>query len=41
MSRWDAVRKAMHDEKVTGWLVHDFRGSNPILGRLLPPPAGT
>lgn len=40
MGRWDAVREAMREEKIAGWLVHDFRGSNPILARLLPPPAG-
>lgn len=40
MGRWDAVRSAMREEKVAGWLVHDFRGSNPMLARLLPVAGG-
>lgn len=36
-----SVQAFMADRRIDGWLVFDFRGSNPILGRLLPPPPGT
>jgi Xaa-Pro dipeptidase len=30
------IQARMREEGVGGWLVHDFRGSNPVLERLLP-----
>ncbi|MBX3358214.1 MAG: aminopeptidase P family protein [Phycisphaeraceae bacterium] len=31
-----AAQSLMRQERIDGWLVHDFRGSNPVLARLLP-----
>jgi Xaa-Pro aminopeptidase len=31
-----AVQAAMREARIDGWLVHDFRGSNQVLSRLLP-----
>jgi Xaa-Pro dipeptidase len=30
----DAVQRALRDEKLDGWLLYDFHGSNPIASRL-------
>jgi len=30
----EAVQQALREEKLDGWLLYDFRGSNPIAGRL-------
>lgn len=34
------VQEFMRDRRIDGWLVHDFRGSNAVLSRLLPHPEG-
>jgi Xaa-Pro dipeptidase len=31
----DAVQRALRDEKLDGWLLYDFHGSNPIASRLI------
>lgn len=35
MSKWHDVQNYMKQQGVGGWLVYDFRGSNPILAQLL------
>jgi Xaa-Pro dipeptidase len=32
----ELVQEALRRERIDGWLLHDFRGSNPILARLVP-----
>ncbi len=34
------AQRLMRDSRVDAWLVHDFRGSNPVLARLFPGPGG-
>lgn len=36
MKSLTAAQAFMRDQKIDGWLVYDFRGSNPVLGQLLP-----
>jgi len=36
MASITAAQAYMRDQKIDGWLVYDFRGSNPILPQLLP-----
>jgi Xaa-Pro aminopeptidase len=31
-----SVQAFMRDRRIDGWLLHDFRGNNPILARILP-----
>lgn len=33
---FSSVQAFMRESRIDGWLVHDFRGSNAILGRLMP-----
>lgn len=33
---YEAAQAFMRDRRIDGWLVHDFRGSNPVLAQLLP-----
>jgi Xaa-Pro dipeptidase len=33
---FDTVRAFMRERRIGGWLLHDFRGNNPVLARLLP-----
>lgn len=37
---FSAVQSFMREHRIDGWLVHDFRGSNPTLARLVPHPEG-
>jgi Xaa-Pro dipeptidase len=37
--RLDELQRYMADQRIGGWLVWDFRGSNNVLARLLPLPA--
>ena len=39
--RWTEIQAFMKDQRIDGWLVFDFRGSNQVLARLIPAPAGT
>jgi Xaa-Pro dipeptidase len=32
----DAIQSSMREQRIDGWLIHDFRGSSPILPRLVP-----
>jgi Xaa-Pro dipeptidase len=36
MADFTAAQTYMRDQKIDGWLVYDFRGSNPVLPQLLP-----
>ncbi len=36
MTSFAAAQAHMRAQKIDGWLVYDFRGSNPVLGQLLP-----
>ncbi|HMN41332.1 MAG TPA: M24 family metallopeptidase [Phycisphaerales bacterium] len=38
--RLDDLQTYMHDQRIGGWLIWDFRGSNSTLARLLPLPKG-
>lgn len=38
---FSAVQQYMRDERIDGWLVYDFRGSNAVFARLLPGPRHT
>src|SRR5690606_17754347 len=31
----DSLQAFMRDQRIDGWLIHDFRGNNPVLARLL------
>ena len=31
-----AVQAFMRERRIGGWLLHDFRGNNPVLARILP-----
>ena len=33
-----SIQAALREQHLSGWLVHDFRHSNPVLARLLPAP---
>lgn len=35
------IQKHMLARRIDGWLVHDFRGNNQVLGRILPPKPGS
>jgi Xaa-Pro dipeptidase len=35
-----AVQEFLRRQRIDAWLLHDFRGSNPILARLVPPESG-
>ncbi len=37
---WSDVQSFMQARALDAWIVHDFRGSNAVLARLLPPPPG-
>src|SRR5690606_6780114 len=34
--RFQSVQAYMREQRIDGWLLHDFRGSNAVLARLLP-----
>jgi Xaa-Pro dipeptidase len=40
MPNLDAARRTMAGQRIDAWLVYDFRGSNQVLSRLLPPAGG-
>ena len=33
---FDTVQAFMRERRIGGWLLHDFRGNNPVLARVLP-----
>ncbi len=34
--RFDAIQAFMREQRIDGWLLYDFRGSNPVLAQVLP-----
>lgn len=36
----ETIQSYMREQRIDGWLVHDFRGSDPVLARLLPGEGG-
>jgi Xaa-Pro aminopeptidase len=37
---WAGIQAFMREQRIDGWLVFDFRGSNQVLARLIPAPGG-